>query len=174
MLGIAMGAYALHDIPSVMVQDEGAFWENARAIALKQFQPVFFDSGVYTFPVASTILQGWLMRLFGVTVWGWRFASVLMGVAAVIPLYLLGKEWLGRRVAIVTCILMLANPYFLSFARLGYNNIGFVSLSAVFVDDWSSAVIFILLAGLWRNSGPIRTRLFGQASSVVRGLCICV
>lgn len=121
-IGIAVGAYALRDIPAVMVPDEGSFWENGRSIALKHFQPAFFDSGVYTFPIASTILQGWLMRLFGVNLWGWRFSSVLAGVAAVVPLYLLGKEWFGRRVAVAAAILMVANPYFISFARLGYNN----------------------------------------------------
>lgn len=122
VIGMTVGAYALRDIPAVMVPDEGSFWENGRSIALKHFQPAFFDSGVYTFPIASTILQGWLMRLFGVSLWGWRFSSVLAGVAAVLPLYLLGKEWFGRRVAVAAAILMVANPYFISFARLGYNN----------------------------------------------------
>jgi 4-amino-4-deoxy-L-arabinose transferase-like glycosyltransferase len=47
---------------------------------------------------------------------------VIAGVFVVIPLYLLAKEWFGRVVAIVACVLMIANPYFISFSRLGYNN----------------------------------------------------
>ena len=120
--GIALGAYALEDIPIVIVPDEGSFWEAARAIASREFHPAFFDSGVYTFPMASSIFQGWVLRIFGVNFWGWRFASVLAGVVAVVPLYLLAKEWFGRRTAVAAGVMMLANPYFLSFSRLGYNN----------------------------------------------------
>ena len=122
VLGIGVTAFALEDIPAVIVPDEMDFWETAQAIAVQEYRPVFFDSGVYTFPVVSSIYQGWIMRWFGVDLWGWRFSSVLAGVAALIPLYLLAKEWFGRRVAIASAILMLANPYFLVFSRLGYNN----------------------------------------------------
>jgi 4-amino-4-deoxy-L-arabinose transferase-like glycosyltransferase len=157
-IGIGIGAYALQDIPAVMVPDEGSFWENARAIALRQFQPAFFDSGVYTFPIASTIYQGWMMRLFGVNLWGWRFASVLAGVSALIPLYLLGKEWFGRRVAIASAILMLANPYFLSFARLGYNNSQALLPVTLAVYLWAlgsrkGSYFYLWLAGLVAGLG---------------------
>ena len=158
VIGIGIGAYALRDIPAVMVPDEGSFWENARAIALRQFQPAFFDSGVYTFPIASTIYQGWMMRLFGVDLWGWRFASVLAGVSALIPLYLLAKEWFGRRVAIASAILMLANPYFLSFARLGYNNSQSLLPVTLAVYLWAlgsrkGSYFYLWLAGLVAGIG---------------------
>ncbi|MBN2117847.1 MAG: glycosyltransferase family 39 protein [Anaerolineales bacterium] len=157
-IGIGIGAYALQDIPAVMVPDEGSFWENARAIALGQFRPAFFDSGVYTFPIASTIYQGWMMRLFGVDLWGWRFASVLAGVSALIPLYLLGKEWFGRQVALASAILMLANPYFLSFARLGYNNIQALFPVTLAVYLWAlgsrkGSYFYLWLAGLAAGLG---------------------
>ncbi len=157
-LGIGIGAYALQDIPAIMVPDEGSFWENARAIAMKEFHPVFFDSGVYTFPVASSIYQGWIMRWFGINLWGWRFSSVLAGVAAVIPLYLLGKEWFGRRVAVASVILMLANPYFLSFARLGYNNIQALLPVTLAIYFWAlgsrkGSYFYLWLAGLTAGLG---------------------
>ncbi|MGB8984942.1 MAG: glycosyltransferase family 39 protein, partial [Anaerolineales bacterium] len=158
LIGIGMGAYALQDIPAILVPDEGSFLENARAIALNKYHPAFFDSGVYTFPVASSIFQGWILRLFGVSVWSWRFSSVLAGVAAVIPLYLLGKEWFGRRVAVATALIMLANPYFLSFARLGYNNSQslFPVTLAVFlwaVGSRKGSYFYLWLAGLTAGLG---------------------
>ncbi len=122
ILGFCLAAFALQDIPKTMVPDEGIFWETARAIALGEIHPVIFDTGVYTFPVASSVLQGWMMRIFGVNFWGWRFASVIPAVLTVVPLYLLAREWFGRRAAIAACIMMTANPYFISFARMGYNN----------------------------------------------------
>jgi 4-amino-4-deoxy-L-arabinose transferase-like glycosyltransferase len=158
VVGLAIGTYVLNDIPAILIPDEGAFWENARAIALKQFRPVFFDSGVYTFPVASSIYQGWIMRLFGVNLWGWRFSSVLAGVAALVPLYLLGKEWFGRRVAVASAALMLANPYFLSFARLGYNNSQSLLPVTLAVYFWAigsrkGSYFYLWLAGLTAGLG---------------------
>jgi 4-amino-4-deoxy-L-arabinose transferase-like glycosyltransferase len=122
ILGFGIASFALQDIPIFLVPDEGSFWETARAIAIKQFHPVIFDSGVYTFPVASSVFQGVMMRWFGVNFWGWRFASVIAAVLTIIPLYLLGREWFDRRTAILAGVMMIANPYFLAFARLGYNN----------------------------------------------------
>ncbi|MGD8403880.1 MAG: glycosyltransferase family 39 protein [Anaerolineales bacterium] len=120
--GLIIGSFALKDIPNIMIPDEGAFWETARAIANGDLKPDFFAFGVYTFPVASSLFQGWVMRFVGVNLWGWRFASVLAGTFTVIPLYLLAREWFDRRVAVIAALLMLTSPYYLSFARLGYNN----------------------------------------------------
>jgi 4-amino-4-deoxy-L-arabinose transferase-like glycosyltransferase len=120
--GLAFSSFALQDHPITIIPDEGPFWETAQAIATRDYQPVPFDSGIYTFPIASSIYQAWVMRIFGISLWGWRFSSVLAAVATVIPLYLLAREWFDRRVGIVACVVMLANPYFLVFARLGYNN----------------------------------------------------
>ena len=121
-LGFGIASFALQDIPIHLVPDEGSFWETTRAIATKEFHPVFFDSGVYTFPVASSIFQGLVARWFGVNLWGWRFSSVIAGVLTIVPLYFLTREWFDRKTAVVVGILLIANPYFLSFTRLGYNN----------------------------------------------------
>lgn len=121
-LALWLSTLSLIDIPAIMIPDEGSFWETARAIATGEYSPAFFDFGVYTFPVASSILQGWLMRIFGVDLWGWRFSSVLAGTVSLIPLYLLARDWFDRRVAVLSALAMLANPYYLAFTRMGYNN----------------------------------------------------
>jgi NADPH:quinone reductase-like Zn-dependent oxidoreductase/4-amino-4-deoxy-L-arabinose transferase-like glycosyltransferase len=122
LLGFIINSYALADIPATLVPDEGSFWENARVVAIHELKPAFFDSGVYSFPMASTIYQGWILRIFGVNLWGWRFSSVIAGVITVIPLYLLGTDWFNRQTGIAAAVLLVSNPYFISFARLGYNN----------------------------------------------------
>ena len=122
LLGFIINTYALADIPNMLIPDEGSFWETAFAIAIKKLQPPLFGAGVYTFPVASSIYQGWIIRNFGLNLWAWRFSSVLAGVVTVIPLYLLGRDWFDRRVAVIASLMMIANPYFIAFARLGYNN----------------------------------------------------
>lgn len=122
IFGFAICSFALNDMPVNIIPDEGSFWETASALARKEIHPAFFDSGVYTFPIASSIFQSWVLKIFGINFWSWRFASVIPAVMTVIPLYLLAKFWFGRRTAVASCVMMLANPYFISFARLGYNN----------------------------------------------------
>jgi 4-amino-4-deoxy-L-arabinose transferase-like glycosyltransferase len=119
---IAAGSYLLNDLPAGWIADEGPFWKTARGIALGEIKPSIFDVGVFTFPVASSYLQAWIMRWAGVNLWGWRFASVLPAAATVVPLYLLARELFDRRAAIAASVMMIVNPYFLTFARLGYNN----------------------------------------------------
>lgn len=120
--GLAVGAFLLEDLPAQLIPDEGSFWETASAIARGEHRPPIWGAGVYTFPIATSHWQGWILRIFGVNLWGWRFSSVLAAVLSTIPLYLLLQEWFERRIAITACLLLLSNPYFLAFARLGYNN----------------------------------------------------
>jgi len=157
-LALAVGSYALWDIPKILIPDEGAFWETARAIAKGEYLPAFFDFGVYTFPVASSIYQGWVMQLFGINVWGWRFSSVLAAAITVFPLYLLSREWFNRLIAIAACLLLVVNPYFISFARLGYNNsqaLFPVVLSVFFFERGlkDNSYFYFWLAGLLAGLG---------------------
>lgn len=122
IFGFAICSFALNDLPVHIIPDEGSFWETASALARKEIHPGLFDSGVYTFPIASSYFQAWILRIFGINFWSWRFASIIPAVATLIPLYLLAKLWFGRTTAITACVMMLANPYFISFSRMGYNN----------------------------------------------------
>ena len=158
VLSLTVSSFALTDIPNVIIPDEGTFWEAARAIATKEIQPAFFDFGVYTFPIASSIYQGFVMRMVGITLWGWRFSSVLAAILTTIPLYLLGKEWFGRRVAIVSVLAMLANPYFLVYARLGYNNAQTLLPVTLSIYLWvkalqKSSFYYLWLAGIVAGLG---------------------
>ncbi|NOH03471.1 MAG: hypothetical protein HND47_16675 [Chloroflexi bacterium] len=121
-LAVVVASYLLNDLPAGWIADELPFWKLARDIALGLKEPPLFDVGVFTFPAASSYLQAWIMRWAGVDFWGWRFASVLPAAGTVIPLYLLTRELFDRRAAIAAGMMMSVNPYFLSFARLGYNN----------------------------------------------------
>lgn len=62
------------------------------------------------------------MQLSEISSWGWRFSSLVPALLAVIPTYALAREIFGRRVAFVAGGLTVASPYFLAFARIGYNN----------------------------------------------------
>ncbi len=137
---IIVCTYAIREIPVAILPDEDAFWETARAVAIGGFKPPFFDFGVFGFPVASSIYQGWVMRLFGITVFGWRFSSALAASAAVIPVYLVGREWFNRRTAVIAALVMVANPYFLIYARLGYNNAQALFPVALSIYFWAQSI----------------------------------
>lgn len=143
-LAIGIGAYRLTDIPAGWITDEGPFWETARRLALGEETPSFFGVGVFTFPISSSYFQSWIMRWAGVNLWGWRFASVVAASLTIIPLYLLVNELFNRQVAVVANAMMIVNPFFLAFARLGYNN-----SQAMF--PVTLAVYFLVLA-IRRNS----------------------
>ncbi len=144
-LGVAIGTYRLQTLPASMIDDEGGFWIYASSIHAGRFEPVAFDLLVYTFPALSSIYQAWVLDLAGATLWAWRFSSVLAGVVAVVPLYLLARELFDRRVAVVAGVLLLVMPFFLAFARMGYNNAQ--ALLPV------TLTLYLLWAGLRRGSG---------------------
>ncbi len=142
--GLVIGAFRLQGLPDGLIGDEGNFWGIARDIAVGDFKPSVFAVGVYTFPVFSSILPAWIMRLFGVSLWGWRLSSTLIGLLTVPPLYLLTRSLFNRQTAIAACTVLVTSPYFIAFSRLGYNNI-----QALFV---TALVLYWLSAGLDRRS----------------------
>lgn len=142
--GFLIGTYRLQGWPDQLMGDEGNFWTIARDIALGTLRPAIFGNGVYSFPILSSILQAGIMKLFGISLWGWRMASVLPGVITVVPLYLLARDAFSKRVAIISSIVLVTSPYFLVFTRLGYNNI-----QALFI---TVLTLYWLYNGLRRSS----------------------
>lgn len=151
-LSLVVGAYRLQGLPDMLMGDEGSFWTVARDIVQGSFDPPVFASGVYTFPVLSSVGQAWALKLFGVNLWGWRFSSVLAGALAIFPLYLLGRDAANRQVAIASCVALAFSPYFLVFSRLGYNNIQslFITTLAlywVYIGAQRSSIFYLFLGG---------------------------
>ena len=142
--GIIIGAYRLQGLPDQLMADEGSFWTTARDIANNTLQSSIFASGVYTFPILSSIIQAWFLKIFGVSLWGWRFGSVVTGLATLPPLYLLAREMFDRRIAILSSIVLVTSPYFIDFSRLGYDNI-----QALF---FTTHTLYWLYIGLSRKS----------------------
>ncbi|MEO8395405.1 MAG: glycosyltransferase family 39 protein, partial [Chloroflexota bacterium] len=122
IIGLLIGINQLDSVPNNLIPDEGNFYTRAQTIAKAEEQQSFFDVGVYTYPLASSFYQGGILRLFGDSLWSWRFSSVLAGILSVIPLYLLTRDLFDRRTAVISGLLLVTLPYFIAFERLGYNN----------------------------------------------------
>ncbi len=144
MAGLLIGSYQLEQMPNSLIGDEGAFWMAAKDIATGAKQPGLFERGVYTFPVLSSMYQGLVVKIFGFSLWSWRFASVLAAVAGVVPTYLLAREMFTQKVATLAGAMMIVTPYFLAYARLGYNNTQSIPIVAL--------ALYLLYAGLRRQS----------------------
>jgi len=144
IFALVLGVYRLQAMPDSLMGDEGYFWTAARDIAEGLFKPPIFTVGVYTFPVLSTYIQAWILKVFGISLWGWRLSSVLSGIVTIVPLYLLARDGFNRKVAIASSVGLIISPYFLAFTRLGY-----ISIQSLFL---TTLAVYWLYTGLNRDS----------------------
>ncbi len=144
IFALVLGVYRLQAMPDSLMGDEGYFWTAARDIAEGLFKPPIFAVGVYTFPVFSTFIQAWILKVFGISLWGWRLSSVLSGIVTIPPLYLLARDGFNRKVAIVSSVALIISPYFLAFTRLGY-----ISIQSLFI---TTLAVYWLYTGFNRDS----------------------
>lgn len=171
IVGFLIATYRLQGWPDQLMLDEGIFGSTARDVAMGTFTLPIFAQGVYGFPILSTFWQAGVMKLFGINIWGWRFASVLPGVMSIIPLYLLARDMFNRRLAVIACLVLLTTPYFLVYARLGYNNIQpeflvALALYLLYLALREASHAFLLLAGYIAGLG-FYTYFSGHSAFVI-------
>jgi 4-amino-4-deoxy-L-arabinose transferase-like glycosyltransferase len=105
--------------------DDGAFYLIARDIVqdgsgfnlFGQFGP----SGNH--PVLSSAYQAAVMEVFGVDVFGWRLATALLVFASIPVFYLLLRELMHPRVALLGTLVLAPSHYLLGYAHTGYDNL---------------------------------------------------
>jgi hypothetical protein len=176
MVGFLITTYRLQGWPDQLMLDEGVFGSTARDVAMGTFTLPIFAQGVDGFPILSTFWQAGVMKVFGVNIWGWRFASVLPGVLSIIPLYLLARDMFDRRLAVISCLVLLTTPYFLVYARLGYTNIQpeflvTLALYLLYLGFRKASNTFLLLAGYIAGLG-FYTYFSGRSAFVIAVLFI--
>lgn len=154
-LALLSNTYRLSSLPADFMGDEWSFWTNARDIALKSYDVIPFNFGVYSYPILSSIYQSWFLNWFGFNLWSWRFSSVVASLAALPPTYLLARHLFDRRVAIISCFILGSMPFFMAFARLGYNNSQ--ALAPIVLS------CYLLLVGLKRQSSLLLVLAGGAA-----------
>ncbi|MCC7451968.1 MAG: glycosyltransferase family 39 protein, partial [Anaerolineae bacterium] len=158
VMGLVVGTFKLDTFPNVVIGDETGFLGRAYRIAEGLEQQSFFGPGIYTFPIASSVYQAAFIKLFGTSIGSWRFSSVLISVLAVVPTYLLALKLFSRRLAALTSIVMLTLPYFLSYGRMGYNNMQAVlpvaaCLYLLYLAMERESLLYFLLSGIMAGLG---------------------
>lgn len=57
--------------------------------------------------------------VFGINIFSLRIMPITIALISVLLIYLLCKEWLGRKAAFITLLLTVTNPFFVMYSRIG-------------------------------------------------------
>lgn len=151
------------------IGDEYAFFNYAKDIATGNIRlsifpeagmvSIFSQKGVYdVVPVASSLFQAIIMKIFGISHQGWIISSILIVIFSFWFFYFLVKDYLGRATAIVASIIFISSHYLWAFTHLGYWNIQvfFPPLAAFFFffrGTKTKKILLLFLAGIFSGLG---------------------
>lgn len=140
LLGLFLRIWSLDKVPVSLFGDEIDVGIQANSILVtgrdyfSNFLPVIFHSfSEYRLPMQIYFSVPFI-KLFGLNEWGVRLASVLFGVVSLAGFYLLVKELLAKRVALIATLFLSISPWHLHFSRQA-NDSGFL-LPFVIFGTW--------------------------------------
>ena len=108
------------------IGDEWQFLEFVRDFIFTGYKlSLFGENGVYGLPVAASLYQASLMKVFGLFL-GWKLSSALIAPLCLLPLYAWVKSLFGRNTAIIT-----AAAFGFSIPMLGMGHTGYVNVQDV-------------------------------------------
>jgi hypothetical protein len=119
--GAALCLYRLDRIPPRVSSDEYTTVVEAFEI-LHGKGPPLFGLDWKPMPALTTHATALLMRIVGPSLAGMRLLSVLLGLTAAVLLYGLLRHHCSAVAAWAAALLLLSNPWFLNFARSGWEN----------------------------------------------------
>jgi 4-amino-4-deoxy-L-arabinose transferase-like glycosyltransferase len=149
---------ALDRVPYVLGGDEAWFGLTARQVLGGELRHPFRTAYV-AMPTLFYWPLSWAMRLVGDGVTGLRLPAAMVGTATVPALYLLARQFWGRRMAVLSAILLATYDYHIHYSRLGANNI-WDPLFAVLT-------LWLVEIGLTSTEEGKRTRYFILAGLVM-------
>jgi 4-amino-4-deoxy-L-arabinose transferase-like glycosyltransferase len=151
------------------IGDEYAFFNFAKEIAIGKVKisilplpntvSVLDQNGVYGIvPIAVSVYQAFVMKIFGINHHGWIIASILSVIFSFFPFYFLIKLIFDAKTALLTLIIYASSHLLWAFTHLGYWNINGFFL-------FYSSLLFYLLAK------KRKSWFFYFLSGVLSGLC---
>lgn len=115
--------YYLGNVPSGFQGDEASFFLNAQAIKLNgrdednNFLPLFLRSFIDPKPALYSYLQIPAIYMFGTNTFSARLPAVLLGVASILLSYILISQFVDRKYALLTIILLAISPWHINISR---------------------------------------------------------
>lgn len=157
--------------------DEGVYWQSLRAMAAGHtlYQQVFYSQPPFfllsTYPIFA---------LFGNTLWSARFGIALVSLLGLPGAFLMGKALSGRSGAIVSMLLLVLDPLYLSMsqkieAEVSSTAFSFLAVGAAYLwwenPDGPGGVYLAALSGITLSLG-ILCKLLSVTSIVPVGLLL--
>ena len=122
VIGFLLRSYHLESLPPSLHGDEAETGLQALQILDGQVDDLF-TAGWYGFPMLSFAIYALSMRVFGISVFGLRMASVVFGTLSLVPFYFLVRLLFGKQTALISTVLLTVSHWYVHFSRLGLNNI---------------------------------------------------
>lgn len=129
--------------PDILGGDEGLFGNAGVSV----FEGVHENPFGTFFGAGNLLLHeiGALMRIFGTNMFGLRIISAIMGTLAVPTLYLLARELVSRRVAVIATLIMTVSHFHIHFSRT-------VAVTYIEGTFYAALTMYLLVSGLRRKS----------------------
>lgn len=149
LLALLFYTYKLNSWQFAIIGDEYNFFTFAGEILTRHglknvLANLFNGQGVYgSHPYFSSLIQAASMALFGINNFGWRFSSLFLTAAALIPFYLFLRRFIQVRPALLCILFLAASHYLMAFGKIGYNNL---------------QAFFALAVTLWAAGEALHTR----------------
>lgn len=120
----------IHDIYNPFfsyIGDEYAFFDLAKDIATKGLShfSLLSANGVYGHsPILDSVYQAFFMKIFGVNIFSWKLANIIIVIISIILVYKIGVLLFSNQlVGLSSAIFFGFSHYLLSFAHIPYNNL---------------------------------------------------
>jgi len=121
-LALFLRIYKLEQIPYPMLKDEAWVGKEAQYILNGNFSNLF-QPGWQVDPLLNSAPMALSISIFGNTIFGIRFAPVLMGALTVVLLYFLARSMFDPLTAFLAALCLAAIPPHIHFSRMGVSNI---------------------------------------------------
>ena len=155
--GLIVRIVALTQHPYPWSGDEASIGMEARRILTGE-NTDWFNTSWSGQPNVSFLPTMFNMLIFGENMFAVKLTSAVTGALSILALYLLGREWFGREIALIASAFQVAYPFHLQFSRIGVNNI---------VDSLTAPlVIWLIFRAVRKKSLP--TYLL---AGIATGLC---
>ena len=162
VLALLLRVMELESVPFTLAGDEAWHGLLARQVLDGELRNPFVI-GYMSMPTLFYWLLSWSLRVAGDNVFGLRLPAALAGAATVPALYLFARHLWGRRVALVSAVLLAGYDYHIHFSRLGANNV------------WDTLFVIVALWALdvgMTSTQPARRTRWLIVSGLVMGLSV--
>lgn len=145
LVASALRFVTLGDLPEVLSGDEGTIGMLAAAVSRGEITNML--GTLYGHSTLYIFIMSWGLNIFGMNAMALRLTSAIAGTLAIPAMYSVARYMFGKRVALLSTVLLTVSHIHLHFSRI---------IVAGSIQDvlFSSVIFFFLISGLEKRSAP--------------------